>query len=260
MAAEGMQFPWRGNSGTISPNLGVIWEMSDEAAREHGERLLSLWKNVIFMVLGVGMLVLAATYVLVSLDPRIYVLFREGAVFTWVSFVILVGIAVLSLLIFRARHRSILLRDWRSPHALWLIIALGFFILAVDEVMEGHEKLDRLIHWVVGIDETSVTDGLDDIIVFAYALIGIVALFHYRTEIFTDALLPFAAGFAFLFLMVVLDLLTNRGDILLWLIGDVSNDIWVWLKVSEDTFKLVAEFSFLTGVLYCYRLARLKPH
>ncbi len=23
MAAEGMQFPWRGNGGTISPNLGV---------------------------------------------------------------------------------------------------------------------------------------------------------------------------------------------------------------------------------------------
>ena len=27
-AAEGMQFPWRWNGGTISPNLGVIWEMS----------------------------------------------------------------------------------------------------------------------------------------------------------------------------------------------------------------------------------------
>ncbi len=29
MAAEGMQFPWRWNGGTISLNLGVIWEMSD---------------------------------------------------------------------------------------------------------------------------------------------------------------------------------------------------------------------------------------
>ncbi len=28
MTAEGMQFPWRWNGGTISPNLGVIWEMS----------------------------------------------------------------------------------------------------------------------------------------------------------------------------------------------------------------------------------------
>ncbi len=33
MAAEGMQFSWRWNGGTISPNLGVIWEMSDYAAR-----------------------------------------------------------------------------------------------------------------------------------------------------------------------------------------------------------------------------------
>ena len=28
MAAEGMQCPWRSNGGTISPKLGVIWEMS----------------------------------------------------------------------------------------------------------------------------------------------------------------------------------------------------------------------------------------
>ncbi len=27
MAAEVMQFPWRENGGTISPKLGVIWEM-----------------------------------------------------------------------------------------------------------------------------------------------------------------------------------------------------------------------------------------
>ncbi len=33
MAAEGMQFPWRGNDGTISRNFGVIWEMSVKAFR-----------------------------------------------------------------------------------------------------------------------------------------------------------------------------------------------------------------------------------
>ncbi len=30
MAAEGMEFPWWMTSGTISTNLDVIWEMSDE--------------------------------------------------------------------------------------------------------------------------------------------------------------------------------------------------------------------------------------
>ena len=28
MAAEGKQFPWRGNGSTISTDLDVIWEMS----------------------------------------------------------------------------------------------------------------------------------------------------------------------------------------------------------------------------------------
>ncbi len=36
MAAEGMQFPRRWNGGTISLNLGVIWEMS------------ALWARVVF--------------------------------------------------------------------------------------------------------------------------------------------------------------------------------------------------------------------
>ena len=36
MAAEGMQFSWRWNGGTISLNLGVIWEMSVNHVVEGG--------------------------------------------------------------------------------------------------------------------------------------------------------------------------------------------------------------------------------
>ena len=31
MATDGMQFSWRWNGGTISLNLGVIWEMSEQS-------------------------------------------------------------------------------------------------------------------------------------------------------------------------------------------------------------------------------------
>ena len=37
MAAEGMQDPWRWIGGTISLNLGVIWEMSGKMARARPE-------------------------------------------------------------------------------------------------------------------------------------------------------------------------------------------------------------------------------
>ncbi len=36
MAAEGMQFSWRRNGGTISLNLGDIWEMSVNQVVEGG--------------------------------------------------------------------------------------------------------------------------------------------------------------------------------------------------------------------------------
>ncbi len=35
MAAEGMQFSWWWNGGTISPNLGVIWEMSANHSQDN---------------------------------------------------------------------------------------------------------------------------------------------------------------------------------------------------------------------------------
>ncbi len=43
MAAEGMQFPWRWNGGTISLNLGVIWEMSGEAEKERRDGSLTIF-------------------------------------------------------------------------------------------------------------------------------------------------------------------------------------------------------------------------
>ena len=36
MAAEGIQFPWRGNGSTISTDLDVIWGMSDKVG--YGKR------------------------------------------------------------------------------------------------------------------------------------------------------------------------------------------------------------------------------
>ena len=38
MAAEGIQFPWRGNGSTISTDLDGIWGMSDEDVCEYNER------------------------------------------------------------------------------------------------------------------------------------------------------------------------------------------------------------------------------
>ena len=43
MTAEGMQFPWQWNGGTISPNLGVIWGNRDIMINT----IKSLWRGEI---------------------------------------------------------------------------------------------------------------------------------------------------------------------------------------------------------------------
>ena len=111
-------------------------------------------------------------------------------------------------------------------------------------------------------------DGIDDVIVGIFGLIGIAVLFHYRREMqkFTNALPFFVAGFAFLLFMVVLDILTNRDDILMFMTGKILiylrgdssgvEFLKFWLSMTEDMFKLVAEFAFLIAFLSCHRLAR----
>ena len=58
MAAKGIQFPWRWNDGTVSPNLEVIWGMSVKSAWK------SLWNEELEMQYGLKMLVVSIPLVL----------------------------------------------------------------------------------------------------------------------------------------------------------------------------------------------------
>ncbi|MCB1498490.1 MAG: hypothetical protein KDK07_01670 [Bauldia sp.] len=134
---------------------------------------------------------------------------------------------------------------------IWLLMALGFAYLALDEALSFHEGIDQLIHTLFAIKETRLTDRIDDLIVLLYGIVGAIVLFLHRVEFrsFTGFLHLFVLGFLLLLLMVVLDLATNRKDIL---IGIGVPRSWVpsarhWLEVGEEVAKLLAETVFLLG-------------
>lgn len=139
-----------------------------------------------------------------------------------------------------------------DPARIWALISLGFFFLALDEAFSIHERIDGLIHAVLAIDETAVTDRIDDLIVLLYGVVGAFLIYLHRGEFrglggFYKYL---AVGFGFLFLQVAFDVLTNRGDILRYL--GVSH-LFAEGKIAEELSKLLAEAAFLLGFLWVYR-------
>nr|NQU92996.1 hypothetical protein [Bacteroidota bacterium] len=142
---------------------------------------------------------------------------------------------------------------------IWAILSLGFLFLAADEYFEIHESIDLWIHDIFNIKETGVTDRLDDILVALYGLVGMSFLYVYREELRKcRQVLPFLkCGFVLLFIMVALDIFTNRKDILQILVHhDLVDTLHVWFSVAEDSFKIFAESCFLVGFYIVLRIAR----
>ncbi|MEM8613822.1 MAG: hypothetical protein AAGF93_17485 [Cyanobacteria bacterium P01_H01_bin.105] len=190
-------------------------------------------------------------------DLRTY--FDEESFITWLSTFQLLAIAIVSagLYILRSRQRW----SWRSPAIVWLLIALGFAFLAADEFYEYHERLDIWLHGLLGIEETGLTDRTDDVIVGLYGVIAAGIAYRYRHEIkrYRNILPLLWSGFAVLFVMVFLDILTNRPDILSFMLGlDTALPVRNALEVLEEFCKLTVGSLGLVSVCRAFRTEKAE--
>lgn len=178
----------------------------------------------------------------------------EGDPITWLSFAHLLVISGLAGGVFYARTGgSLRLAVWRHPAFVWLLIALGFLFLAVDEVAKIHESLDRFVHRLLQHPETALSDRLDDAILLGYGVSGAVVLYVYRAElIYYRAVLPLVTcGFVLFVFMGLLDALVNRPDVFLFMgiSQEGSDSLGKWLGGVEEGLKILAEAAFL-GAAY----------
>ena len=179
----------------------------------------------------------------------------EGDPITWLSFVHLLAISGLAGGVFYCRTGGRLREVWRNPAFVWLLITLGFFFLALDEVARIHESLDRFVHRVAQLQETGLTDRLDDAIVLGYGFIGASVLYVYRCELvqYRAALPLVMCGFVLFVLMGVLDAIVNRNDVL-FLMGmsqGGSDFLGKWLGGVEEGLKIFAEAALLGAAYTC---------
>ena len=180
----------------------------------------------------------------------------EGDPITWLSFAHLLAISGLAGGVFYCRTGSS--RDptvWRQPAFVWLLIALGFLFLAVDEVAKIHESLDRFAHRLLQRPETALSDRLDDAILLGYGLSGVAVLYVYRFELVSyRAVLPLVVcGFVLFIFMGLLDALVNRPDVFLFMgiSQEGSESLGKWLGGVEEGLKILAEAAFLGAAYTC---------
>jgi len=176
--------------------------------------------------------------------------FSEGGVMTFVSAIQLLAISRITYKIAQARKTAKTQSFWLGAPLIWMLVCIGFAFLAMDEALYIHEQIDELIHHVLDMKETGLTDRIDDIIVGSYGLIGLAVLFAFKNEVKTciKRFSFFIIGFALLFTMVGLDILTNRNDIFLMYFDETTADtLMYWLSTAEDGMKLFAEVFFIVG-------------
>ncbi|MEM9770725.1 MAG: hypothetical protein AAF889_03845 [Cyanobacteria bacterium P01_D01_bin.73] len=190
--------------------------------------------------------------------------FGEAGIISWLSFLQLLALAMLSLWIFLVRKRSAPLR-WTAPQSLWRWMAIGFFFLAVDEIAQIHEMVDNGFHALFQVQENRLTDSIDDLIVLLYGVIAGYVLYLFRREFRHYRPAFKLIGFAFFWaaVMVVFDVFTNINpesniDAFKIFFADLESrhTLLVWLQAIEEAFKIVAEGLFISAFAICLQIAR----
>ncbi|MEO1094662.1 MAG: hypothetical protein AAFX01_07150 [Cyanobacteria bacterium J06638_28] len=175
--------------------------------------------------------------------------FDEDSILNWLSGLQLLAVAIIAGAIYSLRRQQ--QTSWRSPQLLWLLVTIGFVFLAADELAWIHESIDLSIHRTWQLEETGLTDRIDDVIVGAYGAVAAMIAYGFRHEIkrYRHLWPLILCGFGVTCLMLVFDTLTNHFDILPMLFGRASYALHLILSVAEEFCKLVVQ-SILIGSFY----------
>lgn len=159
--------------------------------------------------------------------------------------------------IYRCRRKAE--GPWLGHHAAWVILAVLFCYLALDEKFTIHELADQWIHQATGITETALTDRLDDALIGLVGLLILGIIYGYRSEFVRFIRFkPIFIATSFIALAsVTLDALSNRSEIFNLLFETHRNAQFAKgvTGLVEDILKLISGALVLILSILCYRQA-----
>jgi len=176
---------------------------------------------VYLLLLADVILIISAISISMWKGEDILTAFDEGHYMTYLSVLKILIVSALFFILYVIKRRNKSFIDIRSLDLIWLIMGIAFIYLALDELFMVHETLDSYIHSSFKLNETGLTDRLDDFILIAYAVFGMMILYLYRSEILKHrkALPLLILAFITIFVGEFFDLLTNRNDIAIALLS-----------------------------------------
>ena len=211
------------------------------------------------------LLVMLVDLIAVAAAVLIYVLtgeekLGEGSFLTHLSAIQLFAISWISFQIFRVRNQGEgNAFNLRNHRILWWLIAAGFLYLFADELFKIHEGIDSRIHSVFHLRESGWTDRIDDLLILGYALVGLGVIAFYRSEfvIMKRGLPYFICGFVALFLMIGLDVITNRDDLIRSFVDrDLVKPVHTCLSFAEEGMKVFSGGLFVIAFYAGLQTAR----
>lgn len=148
----------------------------------------------------------------------------------------------------------------------WRIVYLGMSFLTFDDAFQIHEYMDKFIHLLMkvlfGLEETNLTDMIDDLIVGGYVLLFLlyVAREWQTIKIFRDSFIYFKAGLLLTTVMIFFDALSNNTFFVSMITDNREQEksLLIWFGTLEDSIKIYAGGLFLVAIYKCWRIAQQK--
>ena len=185
--------------------------------------------------------------------------FKEGEYMTILSCLQLLGSAVVARKIFllaKSSSNSIL----NNSSSFWHVVSFGLFFLTLDDALGIHEYIDKLLHSLLDIQETALTDLADDATVGGYLLFFLIYAIRkwHSIQLFRSAFVYFRLGCILTVVMVIFDAASNNRMFVSMLTDNPERaSFWqTWFSTFEDSVKIYAEGLFFIGVYKCWRIAK----